>query len=292
MTIGVIGESLIDVFTDASGNVTEAPGGSPFNVAIALARLDADVQLFTAIGDDPRGALLRSRLTDEAISLSLGLSTAPTAVAKASLDADGRATYEFEMAWAPALPQVWPELDVLHFGSLGAVMAPGAAEVAAVVDRYSGSALITYDPNWRPGVIDGDPRAIVEANAARADVVKLSDEDAAAIYPGVDLDDMAHTLLDLGASFVVVTQGADGASGWTQKAFKQCPGTTVDVVDTVGAGDAFTATLISELAELNRDRIAGLARREIELLLDFASFVAAKTCEKAGANPPYIADLF
>jgi fructokinase len=293
MTIGVIGESLVDVVTDAAGVTVERPGGSPFNVAVALARLDVDVELFTAVGDDARGTSLLSHLTDEAISLTRGLSTASTAVARATIDADGHATYEFEMVWDPGFPKEGPELDVLHFGSLGAVMSPGANEVAAVVERYRAQkTLISYDPNWRTGVIDGDPRATVEANAARADVVKLSDEDAAAIYPGVDLDDVAHSLLDLGSALVVVTHGADGASGWTQKAFKQCPGTPVEVIDTVGAGDAFAATLISELAELDRDRIAALSRRELELLLDFASFVAAKTCEKVGADPPYIADLF
>jgi fructokinase len=292
MTIGVIGESLVDVVTDSRGVIVEAPGGSPFNVAITLARLDVDVQLFTAIGDDPHGASLLSLLRDEAVAVTRGVSTAPTAVARARVDEAGCATYEFDMTWDPGFPRDWPELDVLHFGSLGALMAPGAAEVASVVDRYSGAALISYDPNWRAGVVDGDPRTIVEANAARSDVVKLSDDDASAIYPGVDLDDVAHTLLDLGPSLVVITRGGEGASGWTQKASKHCPAAPTEVVDTVGAGDAFMATLMSEVAELSRDRIAALSRRELELLLDFAGFVAAKTCERVGADPPYMADLF
>jgi fructokinase len=292
MTIGVVGESLVDVFTDADGVTVERPGGSPFNVAIALARLDVDVQLFTAVGDDPHGAKLLAHLANEAVSVTRGLSTAPTAVAQASISDGGRATYDFDIVWAPGFPVEWPELDVLHFGSLGAVLAPGAAEVAKVVAHYAGDTLISYDPNWRDGVYDGDPREVVEANAARADIVKLSDDDAAAIYPGVDLDDVAHTLLDLGPALVVITQGEDGASGWTQKASKHCPGTPTEVVDTVGAGDAFTATLISELTDLSRDRIEALSRRELELLLDFASFVAARTCERIGADPPHLAELF
>jgi fructokinase len=217
MTIGVIGESLVDVFLDASGTTVERPGGGPFNVAVALARLDIDVRLFTTMGDD---------------------------------------------------------------------------EVRAIVDRYQGTALITYDPNWRDGLVAGDPRQIADGNVARADVVKLSDDDAAAIYPGVELDDLAHQLLDRGPALVVITKGAAGSSAWTAKNEKHVGAATADVIDTVGAGDAFMATLLSELAEFDRAKVESLNRRELELVLEFSSFVAGKTCERAGADPPYIADLF
>lgn len=290
MTVGVIGEALVDVVTDARGNVVERPGGSPFNVAVALVRLEISAHLFTAIGEDPHGDLLLSHLWAEDVVVTRGRSKARTAVATASLDEAGRATYSFDMEWDPSFADFWPELDALHFGSLGAVITPGAAEVAAVVDRYAGHALISYDPNWRPGVIDAEPRAVVEANAARADVVKLSDDDAAAIYPGVELEDVAHRLLDVGPALVVITRGASGAAAWTAKAHKEVGGAPADVVDTVGAGDAFMAATLAQLHDLDAftrpgpglpDDEEGLGR-----LLRGAMEVSAITCERRGATPP------
>jgi fructokinase len=292
MTIGVIGESLVDVFTDADGAVVERPGGSPFNVAVALSRLDIDARLFTAIGDDKRGATLLAQLSAEGIALTRGGTSAATSVARAAVDNDGQARYDFDLVWDPKFGDEWPVLNVLHFGSLGSVLLPGADEVRNVVDRYRGTALISYDPNWRDGGMAAEPRRLVDANAARADVVKLSEDDAAAIYPGVELDEVAHQLLDLGPGLVVITKGAAGASAWTAKNEKHVGAASVDVVDTVGAGDAFMATVLSELADFDRNKVESLNRRELELVLEFASFVAGKTCEKAGADPPYIAELF
>jgi fructokinase len=290
MTIGVIGESLVDVVTDASGVTIERPGGSPFNVAIGLARLRMPTRLFTAMGDDARGQRLLALLADEGIEVSRGESTA-TSVATATVDGAGNATYSFDLTWDPRFADDWPPLDALHFGSIGAVMFPGAAEVSAAIDRYAGSALITFDPNWREGIVDANPREVVEANAARADVVKLSEDDAAAIYPSADFEDVARTLLDVGPALVVITRGAAGASAWTRNVVKHCLGAPAEVVDTLGAGDAFMATLLSELSELNRDKVAKLNKRELELVLDFASYYAARTCERAGADPPRLEDL-
>jgi fructokinase len=248
--------------------------------------------LFTAVGDDAHGELLRYVLDAEQVVVTLGASTAPTAVAAASIDASGVATYSFELTWDPQFGDSWPQLNVVHFGSLGSVVGPGAAEVAGVIDRYRDDALITFDPNWRGGAVDGDAREPFEANATRADVVKLSDADAAAIYPGADVDQVAQQILALGPALVIVTRGAGGAAGWTQHTTKQVPGAPAEVVDTVGAGDAFMAAVLSELAEMDRERVTRLSRRELELVLDFASFVAARTCERVGADPPRLSDLF
>jgi fructokinase len=290
--IGVVGESLVDVFTDADGGLVERPGGSPFNVAVALARLDQDVRLFTAFGADERGADLVAHLRGEGVEVTRGRSTAPTSIAHASLDASGHATYEFDLTWDPRFGDDWPALNVLHFGSLGSVLPPGADEVAAATERYAGNALISYDPNWRGGVVDVEVRPVVEASAARADIVKLSSDDAAAIYPGTQPDDVAKQLLELGPVLVVITKGAAGAQAWTAKKSKQSAPVDAEVVDTIGAGDAFMAAMLSELADFDRERVANLSGRELELVVDFACFVAGKTCERVGADPPYLADLF
>lgn len=291
MTVGVLGESLVDVFTDASGTTTERPGGSPFNVAIALARLEIDVVLLTAVGDDERGQALLARLDADGVATARGQAES-TPVARATLDPSGAATYDFDLTWDPQFGNGLPEVDVLHFGSLGAIVTPGADQVRTIVDRYARTSLITYDPNWREGVVDSEPRSLVEANARRCDVVKLSHDDADAIYPGTALEDVAHRLLSLGPALVVITKGAAGASGWTAKTEKHVSSAHVDVADTVGAGDAFMATLLSELAEFERTRVEALSRRELELVLEFSAFVAGKTCERHGADPPRLAELF
>jgi fructokinase len=248
-------------------------------------------RLFTAVGKDARGQRLLAQLSDERVEVTRGESTAATSTAAATVDGAGNATYTFDLRWDPRFAGEWPSLDALHFGSVGSVLSPGAAEVAAVIDRYAATALITYDPNWREGIVDADPRAVVEANATRADVVKLSEDDAAAVYPGAGLEDVARTLLDLGPGLVVITRGAAGASAWTRNIAKHCSAAPAEVVDTVGAGDAFMATLLSELGELNRDKVAGLSKRELELVLDFASYYAARTCERVGADPPRLEEL-
>ena len=291
MAIGVIGESLVDVVTDAQGNTVERPGGSPFNVAIGVARLGMPAHLFTAVGDDERGAALLSQLAAEGVSVGQAKSSAPTGVATASIDADGHATYSFDLDWDPQFAGPWPELDALHFGSLGSVIGPGSAEVSAVVDRYRSTALISYDPNWRNGVVEVEPHAAVEANASRADVVKLSADDAAAIYPDIALEDVAHALLDLGPALVVITKGPNGSSAWTRNTTKHAAAAPAEVVDTVGAGDAFMATLLSELAELQPREGCQAQQRELELVVDFASYVAAKTCERIGADIPRISEI-
>src|SRR5690348_3861690 len=116
MTIGVIGESLVDVVTDAHGSVAERPGGSPFNVAIALARLGIPTRLLTAVGNDARGKLLLAMLSAEEIAVTRGRSSARTSVAAASVDAAGQATYTFDLTWDPQFDDELPELDLLHFG--------------------------------------------------------------------------------------------------------------------------------------------------------------------------------
>jgi fructokinase len=292
VTIGVLGESLVDVLADTAAGTVERPGGSPFNVALTLARLDIRCRLFTAVGDDSRGDSLLAALSAEGVDVTLGATTS-TAIARATLDGSGRATYEIDLAWDPRFSDDWPPLDVLHFSSLGAVVQPGADEVRRVADRYRGNALISYDPNWRDGFVAVDAaRETFEANASRADVVKLSHDDAAAIYPNADLDEVAAAVLSLGPAFVVITKGEQGAAGWTANARKQVAAAPAEVVDTIGAGDAFMATVLSELAEMDRATVAALNSREIELVLSFAAFVAGKTCERAGADPPRIGDLF
>ena len=281
MSFLVVGEALVDVVTRADGTVVERPGGSPANVAVGLGRLGHDVTLLTALGDDPHGTAVLEHLTASGVR-PLVAPLARTGTAHATLDHHHDATYVFDIAWdtgdlVPTTPPSW-----VHVGSLGTVLQPGADQVAALLD--STTARVSFDPNCRPQLM-GDPRdalAQVERFVARADVVKLSEEDATWLCPEVDPVATAQRFLGLGPALVVLTRGDSGAVallGEDALAVPAATGTTV--VDTVGAGDAFTAGLLPTLAEQE------LTRATVSRALHRASEIARRTCERVGADPPW-----
>jgi len=290
VTVLVVGESLVDVVTSPDGSVVERPGGSPLNVAVGLGRLGLPVRLVTAFADDTHGLLLRQHLAASRVELDHNPLPA-TSVAQARLDADGAATYAFALRWELGEVVVPAQLTWLHVGSLGVTQEPGATAVAELVDRVHGRAVVSYDPNCRPALM-GDPataRQQVEEQVRRSDVVKLSSEDAGWLCPGEPLDALARRWLALGPAVVVVTEGAQGAQAWTASDHVRVdavPGRPV--LDTVGAGDAFTAGLVWCLGARDVRRVR---RDELLRALGAASRVARLTCERPGADPPWRHEL-
>jgi fructokinase len=272
----VVGESLVDVVNRPDGAVVEVPGGSPANVAVALGRLGCDVELLTALGDDPQGDLVRAHVTASGVTVT-AWPLRRTAVAAATLDDTGAATYVFDIAWdiGDLAPRAEPEW--LHVGSIGTVLQPGADHVAELVARHRGRCPISFDPNCRPLLTPEPDLPAVEAIVAQCDVVKLSDEDAGFLLPGVPLPDVLRRWQALGPWLVVVTRGgagalALGASGDVVEVPVPEGG---PVVDTVGAGDTFMAGLIATRGES----------------LDLAARVARVVVSRVGADPPWQHEL-
>jgi fructokinase len=292
----VIGEALVDVIA-REGEPTEVfPGGSPLNVAVGLGRLGMPVALHSSFGTDAHGALIAAHLTANGVRVMPGtVSAASTSVARASIGSDGSAAYVFDVGWDPQPVRVAPEgLAVVHTGSIGAVLEPGASLVAAQLDALRGTATITYDPNIRPQLM-GDPeltRGRILRMIVRADVVKASDEDIAWLYPHSDPARTAQSWLALGPSIVVVTRGADGAHVATRAGSVDIPAEKAIVADTVGAGDSFMSGLLVALAAhrlLGRDRELFLRSIDLETtrrVVEFAARCAAVTVSRRGANPP------
>lgn len=298
----VIGEGLIDL-VDAGDRRTYVahPGGSPLNVAVGLARLGLDAQLMARLSRDTFGGLLRGHAERNGVGLAAAVA-APEAstLAVATLRDSGKAHYDFylngsaDWQWHEHELVVPEGTQILHAGSLASWLAPGSDRIVELLRRSRDAMLISYDPNIRPALL-GTPRegqARIERAIASAHLVKASDEDIEWLYAGDAVDAVAKRWLDLGATAVIVTRGASGASGYLCDAAPlHRAARPVALVDTIGAGDAFTSGLLAALARAGVRDAAGLAAADLGAALDEAILVAALTCERAGADPPTAAEL-
>ena len=290
----VIGEALIDI-VERGGEVTEHVGGSPLNVAVGLARLGRDVDFLTHIGTDDRGRRITRYVESSGAQLVPGSDTAAsTATARAVLDAAGSATYSFDIDWAlTGTPEVAPPL-VVHTGSIAAVLEPGCLATEALVETYHLSATFTFDPNIRPALIDDADaaRSRIDRLLERADVVKVSHEDLHWLDPARTPEEVAESWLALGPSIVVVTFGAEGSIAMCADGAVRVPAGNVQVVDTVGAGDAYMAGLIDALwsADLlgaqQRTRLRRIGVEALTAAVRAATLTSALTVAKPGADLP------
>ena len=296
MTRGlVIGEALIDIVERGGQVSAEYVGGSPLNVAVGLARLGRDVDFLTHIGDDPHGQLITDYVNSSGAQLVPGsITDTRTPTARVTVSDDGSATYVFNLDWQlSGLAAAAPPLFV-HTGSIAATREPGCLAVAALIDTYRVSATVTFDPNVRPTLIAdrGLARERIEHLVERSDIVKVSDEDLRWIDPDRAPERLARTWLALGPSIVAVTMGERGAVAACAAGEARVAARPVQVVDTVGAGDAFMVGLIDALwgsSLLGADRRGELRRIGLDALtaaLEVASLSSALTIVRAGADLP------
>lgn len=298
----VIGEAVLDVVQAPGAAPVERPGGSAVNVAVALARLGRQVRIATAYGPDAAGELLEGHLRTAGVDLAADphvLAASPRA--DAVIGATGAASYTFEVGWQLPADVPTDAPHVVHVTSLAPLMAPGAADVLALVEQLRATTTVSYDVNLRPAITGTGPEVLAGVNrmAALAHVVKASDEDLLALWPDRDPGESASRLLELGPSAVVVTHGDGGASWHSRCGCDWCTGgihaQTVEVVDTIGAGDTFGAALLDHLWPLlgagGADRIAALEAEEWIAALEYAAKAAAITVGRVGADPPTRAEL-
>ena len=291
----VVGEALVDV---ADGQAT--PGGSPANVAVGLSRLEVPAELASRFGTDVYGVLLATHLAGNRVQLAAGTvdPTFRTATATVQLTGHGVASYEFDIDWRPPELRLPDGCVAVHTGSIATVLQPGADDVAAFVRSLADAPVtVTLDPNARPAITPDPAQAWAAATelAAASELVKLSEEDCEFLRPGETPEQIATGLLDTSARTrcVVITLGGEGAVGVTRGTTVRVDAPRIEVVDTVGAGDSFMATLIAGLHRrdlLGDTRLAGL-EPHLEDVLATATRAAAITCTRQGADPPTLADL-
>ena len=306
--VTVIGEALIDLVPGGEPRSFLAlPGGSPYNVAIGLARLGNDTTLMARLAGSAFGRMLRERAAAEGIQLDAAPhASEPATLAVVSLDASAQASYDFyvegtaDWQWTAEETSRTPEnTAVLHFGSIASWTPPGDEHIRGLASRMRdrGDVLVSYDANIRPRLLAdrGHGRELVERCVRLAHLAKASAEDIGWLYPGQCTDDVARQWLGLGATVVVITNGASGADAFTGDGpAVHRPARKVTVVDTVGAGDSLTAGLLASFVRrgLHSPRqLAGSQPPQLAAALDDAILVAAFTCQRAGNDPPTLAEF-
>ena len=300
--IVVAGEALVDLLVHPDGRLVAVPGGGPFNTARTIGRLEGAVAYLGCLSSDRFGAVLRETMTHDGVDLSLaGTTDAPTTLTVAELDERGAATYRFHTAEtsAPGLTEAVVKAALatrpraFHLGTLGLVLEPMASALVAGVAGAHAETLVMLDPNCRPRVIPARAPYLDRLHAvmARADVVKVSADDLAYLAPRVRVVESARAILDSGPSVVLLTDGGRAVVVLTRAETFELPVPSVEVVDTVGAGDAFGGAFLARWVE------RGLGRRELTdptALRDAVRLgitVASATCRRPGADPPRLTEL-
>jgi fructokinase len=300
--IVVAGEALIDLIVDPDGSLAAVPGGGPYNCARTIARLGQATTFLARISSDRFGRMLRANLEADGVNAEHIVATDdPTTLAVAELDARGTASYHFYLEGtsaagltdADAADILTPVVTALHVGTLGLVLEPAGTSIERLVHAASASVLVMVDPNCRPSATR-DPaafRARIGRIARRADVVKVSDDDLRFLDPGATPDGAVDRLLELGARVVLRTDGGHSVEVRTATDRVSVPVPPVDVVDTVGAGDAFGGGFLAAWTAAGRGRAELGSMPDVVDAVTFAIRVAGITCARAGADPPTMAEL-
>lgn len=298
----VAGEALIDLVPTADGLLAAYDGGGNFNAARTIARLGQPVCFLGRLSTDRYGRRLERRLSDDGVDTSTVVHTGDsTTLALAELNDEGAATYGFyaEGTSAPgltpaaALAALPARTEVIYTGGLGLALEPMALALDALLHVLAKRALVVVDPNFRPGAARNEPtyRTRLVEVFERADVLKLSDHDVALLVPGQDPRDAARTFCNAGPAAVLLTCGAAGAVAFTASGETEIAAPPVRIADTIGAGDAFGGAFVAWwIAQDLRARDLHDHDAVVQATT-FACLVAAKTCERTGASPPFASEL-
>jgi fructokinase len=302
------GDALVDFLpvkaVDGRDAAVPVAGGSCLNIAVGMARLGAPTGFVGGISTDLFGRIV----ADHALTSQVDLRYATRSEHQTTLafvrHAGGEPQYAFydeataSREWTYRRGSIpFDEIEAIHVGSTTLANDEGAAQALALIEDAGGSTTISFDPNCRPNLVKHKARYVdqMEAFAAAADVVRMSDVDFEFLYGGRDHAGKARSLIDAGTGLVVVTRGIKGAQAWHREAGAiEVEAQVVELVDTIGAGDSFQAALLFALRAIGRIRSGALAQMnsdELRRALSFAASCAAYTCGRAGADPPRQSDV-
>jgi len=297
------GDALIDFLPvksmDGRDAIVPVAGGSCLNIAVGMARLGAPAGFVGGISTDLFGRII----ADHALASRVDLRYATRSEHQTTLafvrSIEGEPQYAFydeataSRNWSYRRGSIpFDEIEAVHVGSTTLADDQGAAQALAMIADARGSVTISFDPNCRPKLVKHKARYVeqMDAFAAAADIVRMSDVDFEFLWGGSDHAGKAKSLIKAGANLVVVTRGIEGAKAWHKETGAvEASAPTVEVVDTIGAGDSFQAALLFALRAIGRIKRLALAQMnsgELGRVLSFAASCAAFTCTRAGADPP------
>jgi fructokinase len=302
----VCGEALVDLVPAPGtipgelGALLPLPGGGPYNVAITVGRLGGPVRFLSRLSTDPFGDALLRRLELSGVDTRMvQRGPEPTTLAVAGIAADGSARYSFHVEGTADREVEHPgplpgEIKIVSLGTLSLLLEPGASRYERLLREHRG--LTVLDPNIRPAMV-------TDATAYRArfaswlpdvGLLKLSIEDAEWLAAG-DADEAVADWLGRGPAAVVLTRGADGIVVRTSAGTEvEVPTVPAAVVDTIGAGDTVHGALLHWLHSNGTTTTEALRAVDPDAwraALTFAAGAAAVTVSRAGAEPPYTAEL-
>ena len=270
-----LGEILWDVFPDAKHF-----GGAPANVAVHANELGACGAIASAVGRDPLGEEARTIMGDRELdTTAVADSDHPTGTVTVRLDAAGKAEYAFaadtawdHLAWSDELAALAGRANAVVFGTLGQRSATSRATIQRFLAATRPDCLRVFDVNLRQDFFND---TIIAESLIAADVLKLNDEELPIVFPGATADSLPELRARHDLQLIALTRGADGAVLVGAAETSDLSGQPVEVVDTVGAGDSFTAATI-----------LGLLRKDVlGVIHERAAAVAAYVCSQPGATP-------
>jgi len=279
-------------------------GGSCLNIAVGISRLGAPAAFVGGISTDLFGRMIAEHASASQVDLQYATRSGHQTTLAFVRTIGGEPHYAFydeataSRHWIYRRGSIpFDRIQAVHVGSTTLADDQGAAQARALIEDARGSVTISFDPNCRPKLVKDKDRYVhlMEAFAGVADIVRMSDIDHEFLYGGGKHAERAQSLIKAGASLVVVTRGIKGAQAWHREAgVVEVQAPTVDVVDTIGAGDSFQAALMFALraiGRIGRQALAQTSSEELGRVLSFASSCAAFTCGRPGADPPWQADV-
>jgi fructokinase len=302
------GDALIDFLpvnsVDGRDAIVPVVGGSCLNIAVGMARLGAPAGFVGGISTDLFGRMIADHASASQVDLRYATRSEHQTTLAFVRTVAGEPQYAFydeataTRNWIYRRGSIpFDRIEAIHVGSTTLANDKGAAQALAMLEDARGSVTISFDPNCRPKLVKDKARYIeqMDAFAAAADIVRMSDVDFEFLYGGGDYGAKARSFIEAGAGLVVVTRGIEGALAWHKEAgVVEVEAPTVNVMDTIGAGDSFQAALLFALRAIGRIGTQSLAHTnsdELRRVLSFASGCAAYTCGHAGADPPRQADV-
>ena len=301
------GEALIDMIPSTldNGETAFIPkiGGAVLNTSICLGRLGANVSFLGSVSDDLFGELILDELKNSKVNTSFCVNTPNnTTLAFANIK-NGTTTYSFFDENSSnkniSLKDVVldeKEVDTLYVGGISLMSEPNGSEIENFITKESSNKIVFYDPNIRPNFIENRTKFIqrFENILSQSDIIKISDEDLAWLYPDNCFEDVYKQWLDLGLSIVVLTKGSEGATIQTKNNEVFVESQKVEVVDTIGAGDIFNGALLFYLSKNNnftKKDLINIDKKSLEESLVFANKIAGISVGRTGSNPPFFNEL-